>query len=132
MQPVHAWVSCFSILAGKAACYDISPSAPDSPAQRRCLPFCCLRIFAGLGAPSAAAWPGLEHLPHWRDNAEGVRGGRPEQPRRPRLAEHLADFWCARAGCCCCCTCPCGEPSSSSLACMRRLPWTPRPFSAPS
>ena len=51
------------------------------------------RIFRVLGLPSAAAWPELEHLPHWRQNTEDVRAVKPEHPPAPRLPEHLAEHW---------------------------------------
>ena len=55
------------------------------------------RIFRVLGLPSAATWPELEHLPHWRQNTEDVRAQKPEHPPAPRLPEHLAEHWCGLA-----------------------------------
>ncbi len=43
-----------------------------------------------LGHPSTHSWPGLEALPHWASNTEGVRLKRPEWGA-PRLEVHLAD-----------------------------------------
>ncbi len=50
------------------------------------------RIFRVLGLPSAASWPTLEHLPHWRDNTENVRAQKPEFPVKSRLAEVIAEY----------------------------------------
>ncbi|KAK9822475.1 hypothetical protein WJX81_008266 [Elliptochloris bilobata] len=51
----------------------------------------CDKIFRVLGLPSAATWPELEHLPHWRQNTEDVRSLKPEHPPAPRLPEYLAE-----------------------------------------
>lgn len=45
-----------------------------------------------LGQPSAAAWPPLNFLPHWRDNTENVRAQKPEYPAYSRLAEVIAEL----------------------------------------
>lgn len=44
-----------------------------------------------LGLPSATTWPGLEHLPHWRQNTEDVRTRKAGFPLEPRLPEYLAE-----------------------------------------
>ena len=59
----------------------------------RCVPVLAPRIFRVLGQPSAAGWPELEALPHWRDNTDNMRAARPEYPPRARLAQHIADSW---------------------------------------
>ncbi|BDA40576.1 Cyclin-dependent kinase E-1 [Coccomyxa sp. Obi] len=58
----------------------------------------CDKIFRVLGLPSAASWPALEYLPHWRDNTENVRAHKPEFPAKSRLAEVIAEYSALAAG----------------------------------
>lgn len=41
------------------------------------------RIFDALGHPTDVGWEGVEALPRWRDNTEGVRARRPEHGALP-------------------------------------------------
>ncbi|KAK9789048.1 hypothetical protein WJX73_000754 [Symbiochloris irregularis] len=53
------------------------------------------KIMRVMGAPSARTWPELEALPHWSNNADGVRSWQPHS-KPPGLHQHLSNT--ARGG----------------------------------